>query len=66
MLVLARHEGESIVILDGLITLKVLSITGKIVRLGFDAPREIPIVREETLKNEQKEVRDDLGKRRDT
>ena len=47
MYVLARHEGESILIADGLIKLKVLSVTGKIVRLGFDAPREIDIIREE-------------------
>lgn len=43
--VIARHEGESIEILDGLIEVKVLSVTGRIVRLGFNAPREIPIRR---------------------
>lgn len=47
MYVLARHEGESVVVLDGLIEIKVLSVVGKIVRLGFEAPREIAIKRKE-------------------
>lgn len=46
MYVVARHVGETLSILDGLITVKVLSITGGIVRLGFDAPPEIAIVRD--------------------
>lgn len=48
MYVLARHEGESISMLDGLVEIKVLSVTGKIVRLGFNAPREVSIERMET------------------
>ncbi|HEY0818123.1 MAG TPA: carbon storage regulator [Rhizobacter sp.] len=47
MYVLARHEGESVVVLDGLVEIKVLSVVGKIVRLGFDAPREVSIERKE-------------------
>lgn len=47
MYVIARHTGEGLEILDGLIKVKVLSINGNIVRLGFDAPREIPINRDE-------------------
>jgi carbon storage regulator len=44
MYVLARREGDSIVIAD-LIEVKVLSVNGKIVRLGVSAPREIGVER---------------------
>ena len=46
MYVLARHEGESIVIAD-IIEVKVLSVTGKIARLGISAPTEIDVSRKE-------------------
>lgn len=45
--VLARHTGESLELLDGLIEVKVLSVTGKIVRLGISAPREVSVERQE-------------------
>jgi carbon storage regulator len=48
MYVLARHEGESIIIAD-CIEIKVLSVTGKIARLGINAPREVPVKRAELL-----------------
>ena len=48
MYVLARHEGESIII-AGVIEIKVLSVTGKIARLGINAPREVPVKRAELL-----------------
>lgn len=48
MYVLARHEGESIIIAD-IIEIKVLSVTGKIARLGINAPREVPVKRAELL-----------------
>lgn len=48
MYVLARHEGESIIIAD-VIEIKVLSVTGKIARLGINAPREVPVKRAELL-----------------
>lgn len=57
MYVLARHEGESILLLDGHIEVKVLSVTGKIVRLGFNAPREVSIERKEIA--DQGEVQDE-------
>lgn len=44
MLVQARRVGESIVIAD-IIEVKVLSVTGQIVRLGISAPKEIPVRR---------------------
>ncbi len=48
MYVLARHEGESIIIAD-IIEVKVLSVTGKIARLGINAPREVPVKRAELV-----------------
>jgi carbon storage regulator len=47
MFVLARREGDSILIADGIIEVKVLSVTGKIVRLGVSAPREISVERKD-------------------
>jgi len=59
MYVLARREGESIIIAD-VIEIKVLSVTGKIARLGINAPREVPVKRAELLKV-GKENEDDKG-----
>lgn len=47
MLVLARGVGQTVDMLDGMVEITVLSIQGSIVRLGFKAPREIPITRKE-------------------
>ncbi len=46
MLVLSRKQGEGIVI-DGGVTLTVLAVHGGKVKLGFNAPAEVPIHREE-------------------
>jgi uncharacterized protein len=46
MLVLSRKHGESIVI-DGAIKVQVIGVKGKVVRLGIDAPKEIPVHRSE-------------------
>ena len=48
MLVLTRRHGEEIVI-AGNIHVKVLTGSGKTVRLGITAPSTIPIVRKELL-----------------
>lgn len=46
MLVLTRHEGEVICIGDD-IRIRVLMLDGFRVRLGIDAPIEVPVHREE-------------------
>jgi carbon storage regulator len=48
MLVLSRKSDESIVI-DERITITVLEIRGNKIRLGIEAPKEIPVVREELI-----------------
>jgi carbon storage regulator len=46
MLVLTRKEGQSVVI-DGRIKVVILSIGGSQIRLGIEAPRDVPILRTE-------------------
>ena len=48
MLVLARKVGQSIVISDN-IEILVIEVRGDQVRLGIEAPREIPVHRKELL-----------------
>ena len=58
MLVLSRKKNESIVIDvgDKLITVTVVEVRGDKVRLGIEAPREVPVHRQEVydaIKREQ-------------
>ncbi|KKN09850.1 hypothetical protein LCGC14_1042530 [marine sediment metagenome] len=46
MLVLARKQGEEIIINDN-IRIVVVEICGDKVRLGIDAPKEVPVHRRE-------------------
>ena len=48
MLVLSRKSDEKIIIYDSIVV-TVLEIRGDKVRLGIEAPREIPIKRQELL-----------------
>lgn len=54
MLVLSRRVGEEIIIGDD-IRVRVLSIQGNQIRLGFIAPRNVSIQREELLQAVAKE-----------
>jgi carbon storage regulator len=46
MLILSRKKNEKIRIGDG-ITIIVVEIRGDVVRLGIDAPKDVPVHREE-------------------
>ena len=46
MLVITRRSGEQVVLGDD-ITITVLDISGSTVRLGIDAPTEVPVYRHE-------------------
>jgi carbon storage regulator len=46
MLVLSRKTDESIII-DRRITITVLEVRGDKIRLGIDAPKDVPVLREE-------------------
>lgn len=50
MLVLSRKKDERILIDNGKIIITVIDIVGDRVRLGIDAPKEIPVHREEVAK----------------
>lgn len=46
MLILSRKPGESIVI-DGKIHVKIVRVEGDVVKLGVEAPAEVPVHRKE-------------------
>jgi carbon storage regulator len=46
MLILSRKPGESIVI-DGRIVVKIIRLEGDMVKVGIEAPREVPVHRQE-------------------
>jgi len=54
MLVLSRKRAESIMIGDD-IEVSVLGVAGEKVRLGIDAPRDIPVFRKEVYLEIQQE-----------
>lgn len=56
MLVLTRRVGESIVIGND-VTVTVLDVRGDQIRLGIDAPKHVPIHREEVYVQVQQENR---------
>ena len=57
MLVLSRKSGEKVVI-DGGITVIVMSVLGNKVRLAFDAPDQVRILRAELLGWQDRRVPD--------
>jgi len=54
MLVLSRHRDESIIIGDNIV-ITVVDVRGDKVRLGIDAPKEIPVHRQEVYEAIQRE-----------
>ena len=54
MLVLSRHRDESIIIGDNIVV-TVVDVRGDKVRLGIDAPTEIPVHRQEVYEAIQRE-----------
>lgn len=54
MLILSRYAGQSIIIGDN-ITIKILSDTGKPVKVGIDAPKDISVHREEIYERIKRE-----------
>jgi carbon storage regulator len=53
MLILSRKTGESIVI-DGRIVIKIVRLDGDIVKVGIQAPSEVPVHRQEVYDEIQK------------
>ena len=64
MLVLSRKKNESIIINND-ITIVVVEIRGDKVRLGVEAPKEVPVHRREVYdaikRNEQAQLQDDAN-----
>ena len=50
MLILTRRDGETLMIGDT-VTVTVLSVSGRQVRLGINAPDDVTILREELIEN---------------
>jgi carbon storage regulator len=53
MLILSRKPGESIVI-DGRIVVKIVRLEGEIVKVGIEAPRDVPVHRQEVYNEIQR------------
>jgi carbon storage regulator len=65
MLILSRKPGESIVI-DGRITIKIVRLEGDMVKVGIEAPRDVPVHRQEVydeIQASNKEALTDQGKK---
>jgi len=59
MLILSRKPGESIVI-DGRIIVKIMRLDGDLVKVGIEAPAEVPVHRQEVYEEIQKVNREAL------
>jgi carbon storage regulator len=59
MLILSRKPGESIII-DGRITVRILRLEGDVVKVGIEAPANVPVHRREVYDEIQKNNREAL------
>lgn len=64
MLILARRQGESLMIGDD-VTVTVLGIKGNQVRIGVKAPESVPVHREEIYERIQSEQSDEANGNRE-
>jgi carbon storage regulator len=53
MLILSRKLGESIVI-DGKIHVKIMRVDGEVVKVGIEAPADVPVHRQEVYEEIQR------------
>lgn len=53
MLVLSRKLGERILVPQCGLTVTIIAVDGKIVRLGIDAPAEVTVLREELVRQKK-------------
>lgn len=58
MLILRRNVEESVVV-GGVITISILAVEGRRVKLGISAPSEVTIMRQELLCNKAAESQDE-------
>jgi carbon storage regulator len=65
MLILSRKAAESIVI-DGRIVVKIVRLDGEVVKLGIEAPADVPVHRQEVYDEIQRNNREALTRRRDS
>ena len=63
MLILTRRLGETLMIGDG-VTVTVLGIKGNQVRIGVNAPRDVPVHREEIFERIKRERPDQANSAR--
>lgn len=63
MLILSRKTNESIVI-DGRITVKIIRVEGDVVKLGVEAPMDVPVHRQEVYDEIQRNNKEALTQNR--
>ncbi|HTD65007.1 MAG TPA: carbon storage regulator CsrA [Candidatus Limnocylindria bacterium] len=63
MLILSRKLNESIII-DGRIIVKIVRVEGDIVKIGIEAPKEVPVHRQEVYTEIQKSNQEALASNR--
>jgi carbon storage regulator len=59
MLILSRKVGETVVI-DGRIRVKVVRVEGEVVKIGIEAPSEVPVHRQEVYDEIQRNNKEAL------